>query len=88
MVTDPTVMVAGIGGLATILAATLPMLLRGRRDIRHVKEQVTNSHTTNLRDDISAIAARVDLVLTDTAWMRREQTDLAGRIARLEERGT
>lgn len=86
MITDPTVLVAGIGGLATILAATLPMLLRGRRDIRHVKEQVTNSHTTNLRDDITAIADRVDLVLLDTSWMRREQADLTHRVSRLEER--
>lgn len=81
-----TLVTGGLGAVSTVMAATLPVLLRGRRDIKHVKDQVTNSHATNLRDDITAIGERVDLVLLDTSWMRREQHDLTQRVIRLEER--
>lgn len=41
--------------LVTIITATLPRLLRQGRDIAEVKDQVKNSHGTNLRDDLDAL---------------------------------
>lgn len=41
--------------LATVLTIALPRLIAQGRDLREVKNQVKNSHGTNLRDDLDAL---------------------------------
>jgi hypothetical protein len=45
--------------VVVIVSATLPRLLKQGRDIKEVKEQVKNSHGTNLRDDLDALRYEV-----------------------------
>lgn len=45
--------------LATVITVALPRLLAQGRDIAEVKDQVQNSHKTNLRDDLDAL--RIEL---------------------------
>lgn len=45
--------------LVTVITITLPRLLAQGRDIAEVKDQVKNSHRTNLRDDLDALRYEV-----------------------------
>jgi hypothetical protein len=74
--------VAGVFGLLSIVAQQL--LARARKDMQVVKEQVANSHGTNLRDDLDFIRDLVLDVKTDVAWVRRDHLDLSHRVALLE----
>lgn len=74
--------VAGVFGLLSITAQQL--LARARKDMAVVKEQVANSHGTNLRDDLDFIRDLVLDVKTDIAWVRRDHLDLSHRVALLE----
>lgn len=47
---DPTIVVAVIGAVAAIITTYLQF--RQRRRVEEVHEQVKNTHTTNLREDI------------------------------------
>lgn len=69
-----------------------------RRDVRGqgtlletVREQVQNSHGTNLRDDVDRVLGGIDrlaeqlgTVQLDVSWLRREQLDQAKRLGLLE----
>lgn len=50
-----TLLAAGIGALALILAAmvtvTIPLLVNIRRHAAQASDQLANSHTTNMRDE-------------------------------------
>ena len=46
--------IALIGGLVAMYGVTIPLLVSTRRHAKQANEQVTNSHTTNLRDDMDA----------------------------------
>ena len=95
--TDPTVLAAFIGGVFALVAALVsvmvPKLHRQGRDMKTIREQVQNSHGTNLRDDLDFVR---DLVLgvheelkdmrTDIAWERRERADLTRRVELVEEK--
>jgi len=81
----------GLGLVAAISAATIPRIHRQGRALEVVKEQVVNSHRTNLRDDLDvirdemregfrALADAISNVNTDLAWERRERMDLAERL--------
>lgn len=77
--------------VATLISVVLPKLWKQGRAIHEVREQVSNSHGSNLRDDLDLVR---DLVLdvreglkdlrTDMAWERRERADMTKRIERLE----
>ncbi len=45
-------MIALIGGLVAMYGVTIPLLISARRHAKSANEQVTNAHTTNLRDDM------------------------------------
>jgi hypothetical protein len=56
-----------------------------------VREQVQNSHGTNLRDDVDRVLNGIDrladqmaTVQLDVSWIRREQLDQADRLGILE----
>jgi len=78
------------GGLAlagVLTTVILPKILKQGRAIHAVREQVQNSHGTNLRDDldqvlygIGHITEQIADIRTDLAWERRERMDLAERL--------
>lgn len=82
---------SGCGLVATLVAVIVPKLWKAGRVQAEIRDQVSNSHGTNLRDDLDHVR---DLVMgvheellnlrTDAAWERRERTDLTRRIERLE----
>ena len=77
--------VAAIGSGGLIAAAALPLMWRSHgRQLGEIKEQVANSHGTNLRDDLDFIRDLVLDVKTDVAWVRRDHVDLTHRVALLE----
>lgn len=76
-----------VGVLVTVIA---PRVIRQGRALDEVRDQVSNSHGTNLRDDLDLIrdemragfhllTDRLSDVATDLAWERRERMDLAER---------
>lgn len=74
--------VAGLFGLLSIIAQQL--LARAKKDMAEVKEQVSNSHGTNLRDDLDFIRDLVLDVRADIGWVRRDHLDLTHRVTLLE----
>lgn len=48
-----------IGFAGTVLAVLIPLMWRQGRKLNAVHEQVTNSHPTNLRDDIDSLRNEV-----------------------------
>lgn len=77
--------------MATLVTVLLPKLWRQSRDIREVKDQVQNSHGTNLRDDIDAfryevragfgqVHQRLNVMHLDIATERQERLRLAERL--------
>lgn len=88
---DPLVLSALIAAGASIIVAVigfitviLPKMLKHGEDLSEVKEQVRNSHPTNLRDDLDFIRDVLLETRTDVAWIRREQLDQARRLTILE----
>lgn len=92
---DPQVLAAWIIGgltlLTAILGIVLPKLLSQGRAIGRIHDQVTNSHETNLREDIDDLRAlmihgfqtmgdQMSDIRLDVAWERRERMDLAERM--------
>lgn len=75
-------LIAGLFGLLSIIAQQL--LARARKDMAVVKEQIANSHGTNLRDDLDFIRDLVLDVKTDIGWVRRDHVDLVHRVTLLE----
>lgn len=81
----------GLGLIAAVLAAAIPRLHRQTKALEVVREQVQNTHTTNMRDDLDLIRDEmrngftqlreaVRNVHIDLAWERRERIDLAERL--------
>lgn len=87
---------AGDTALVALIYAGLPLLGGGvawfvkhlltvRRVLGAVNDQVTNSHGTNLREDLDFIRDLVLDVKADTAWVRRDHIDLVKRVEKLED---
>ncbi|QIS16507.1 DUF2746 domain-containing protein [Nocardia arthritidis] len=57
-------------------------------DLKEVKEQVTNSHNSNLRDDLDEIAKEVRGVRQDIAELRAEVRDLRGQVRDIRQEST
>lgn len=99
---NDVVAAALISGLAAVMVAVVTVIgsrmakhgkqiAANREDMQVVREQVTNAHNTNLRDDLDTLR---DLVTSgfhemreglhdmrvDLAWERRERQDLARRL--------
>lgn len=70
---DPTVQVALVTGVAALATATVPILLQ-RKQLRRVEDQVVNSHSTNLRDDVDRVIEGLERVLAN---QRRHDAELA-----------
>ena len=88
---DPIVQVAIVGGAASVMCALIglfgviiPKLHKNTASLHEVKEQVRNSHGTNLRDDLDFIRDVVLDVRADVAWVRRDHLDLTKRVQTLE----
>lgn len=82
---------SGFALVGTLAALIVPRQRRQGRQLELVREQVQNSHGTNLRDDIDALAHRMDMLLEgmstlrlDVTWLRREQVDVESRLTNLE----
>jgi hypothetical protein len=75
----------GVPMLGGAVAWLVKHLLTVRKVLGLVNEQVTNSHGSNLRDDLDLIRDLVLDVKADTAWVRRDHIDLVSRVKRLEE---
>lgn len=78
-----------------VLVAAVPVILGGAgwlikhllsvtKVLGEVKDQVANSHGSNLRDDLDFIRDLILDVKADTAWVRRDHFDLTRRVERLE----
>lgn len=92
---DPSVQTAlitgGFGLVASIVGYVAPRVNRSWRGVMEVRQQVSNGHATNLRDDIDEIlrgqaqllanqaehSAQIGDLRTDLEWERRERMDLA-----------
>lgn len=90
LVIEPTVQVSMIAAFASVIVALLGLLAEGMRrnhnalravkkDTRGTREQVENSHSTNLRDDIDLLAqllekqdTKSDAVLEAVTYLRRD----------------
>jgi uncharacterized membrane protein len=92
---DPQVVssfiVAGFALVGVLAGLIVPRLHRNTRELKaqagtleSVREQVQNSHGTNLRDDLDFIREVLLETRTDVAWIRREQLDQARRLVLLE----
>jgi hypothetical protein len=69
---------AGVGWLVKHLIGV-------RRVLGIVNEQVTNSHGSNLRDDLDFMRDVLLDVRADMTWVRRDHIDLTKRVKRLED---
>lgn len=67
---DPTIVVALIAALAGIVTTVLQ--LRQRKQVGEVHEQVKNTHSTNLREDMDKMANLLRHVRGELAGLRRE----------------
>ncbi|MEU9795074.1 DUF2746 domain-containing protein [Streptomyces sparsogenes] len=89
-----TVTVALVGVVVELLRRQAGALREVREHAQEARDQVANTHTTNLRDDLDAVAERIDRVLalqeqhsadiaalrTDIAHERRERLAVAERL--------
>lgn len=94
------VLAATITGVLAVIGIYVGAVLnRQHKTMAEVKEQVANSHSTNLRHDVDRVihgmdelkqmahaqATALNNMRLDMGWERRERIDLAGRVSRLEE---
>jgi hypothetical protein len=95
-----TVQAALVSGVFLVLVAIVslvPQLVRQHRDVREIRDQVSNSHKTNMRDDIDllhrsvtwgfqAVHHRLDNVQSDIDVEKEARLQLARELAdRLEK---
>jgi hypothetical protein len=84
------------GVLVALITVGLPMvggsiawlvthLLNVRKVLGLVNEQVTNSHGSNLREDLDFMRDVLLDVRADMSWLRRDHQDLTRRVDRLED---
>lgn len=90
---DPIIAAALIAGAASVVVAIiglfgliLPRLHKNTASLNEVKDQISNDHGSNLRDDLDFIRDVVLDVKADTAWVRRDHLDLVGRVDRIERK--
>lgn len=79
----------GLAGVALVQVGTLTALLiqqrRSNRDLGDVKDQVQNSHTTNLRDDIDGMKRSVEALVDIPRDIRGIREDIGGMRGELRE---
>lgn len=91
---DPTVQAAGVVAFGSIIVALLGLLAEGMRrnhnalravkkDTRGTREQVENSHSTNLRDDIDTLTGLVERVADRTERLVEGQVALKADVHQL-----
>lgn len=94
---DPSIWVAIISVLGTLTATFGPKLLKallaGVSKLDEVHEQVKNTHSTNLREDLDVIAELVRGVQADIAGLRQdirqerqERVDLDARVTTIVQK--
>lgn len=90
---------SGFALVGVLAGLIVPRLHKNTRTLRAqdavletVREQVQNSHGTNLREDVDKVLAgigrldeRLTVVALDVNWLRREQFDQARRLTLIEE---
>lgn len=67
------IVVAAIAGVALVISSRESK--RGKRMERHtaeIHEQVRNSHTTNLRDDVDSVTRRLDRISADIGDVKHQ----------------
>src|SRR5881392_1484492 len=96
---DPSVQVAIITSLFGLITLLATHMLKSHKAMNQVKEQVMNSHSTNLRDDVTTVLNKLDRVIhiqdkhtddisllrLDVSWNRHEMRDLSRRVHNIEE---
>ncbi|MFE2104301.1 DUF2746 domain-containing protein [Kitasatospora sp. NPDC059463] len=82
---EPTVQVALVSAGGAITAALVGVLVelvrRQGSTVAEVRDQVANSHGTNLRDDLDHVIERLGLVLDGQERHNAELASLRGEIA-------
>lgn len=78
---NDAVLIAVIGGVVAMYGVTIPLLVSARKHAKSANDQVKNSHTTNLRDDMddNAEASRSRI-----ARVERRVARIEGGIHRIE----
>lgn len=96
LVVDPTVQVSMIAAFASVIVALLGLLAEGMRrnhnalravkkDTRGTREQVENSHSTNLRDDIDVIVEKIERVAEIAEGLAEGQQNMTIRVNQLRD---
>lgn len=91
---EPTVQISIIAAFASVIVALLGLLAEAMRrnhnavraikkDTVNTKEQVANSHSTNLREDIDVITGLVEKVAVNTEKLRDGQANIVSRVSEL-----
>ena len=89
-----TVVVALVGAVVELLRRQAGALSEMRDNVQVARDHVANTHSTNLRDDLDAVAYRIDRVLSlqerhgeeiaalrsDIAHERRERLTVVARL--------
>ncbi|MFF3249745.1 DUF2746 domain-containing protein [Actinacidiphila glaucinigra] len=76
-----TVTVALIGIVAELLRRQAGALAEVREHAREARDQVSNTHSTNLRDDLDSVMSRIDRVIDAQEVHGRELAGLREDIA-------
>jgi hypothetical protein len=85
---------AGFPLIAAMASLLIPILLKQHKALNEVRDQVSNSHKSNLRDDLDRALVGINKLLqgqerhteqintltVDVAWLRRETYDLDKRM--------
>jgi hypothetical protein len=83
------VLIALIGGLVAMYGVTIPLLVSARKHAKTASDQVTNSHETNLREDLDEKhednAGRLGRVEGKVKGLRTDVTSLGRGIRRIED---
>lgn len=81
--------VALIGGMVALYSVTIPLLFSTRKHAKSADEQVTNSHTVNLRDDMdekhSDNRSRLSKVETRMGGVERRVGGVERGVQRIED---
>ncbi|GGN40138.1 phosphoenolpyruvate-protein kinase (PTS system EI component) [Actinoplanes campanulatus] len=72
--------------IVALLGLGLEFMRRSHKRIGEVREQVANSHKTNLRDDIDRVLDGIDGLRQEIRHERAERLALENRVDRLAEK--
>lgn len=93
-VTDFSTAISGIVGTVLLLVVGL-VWVKTRRwfeevilDVRATKKQTVNSHTTNLRDDITEALTKIDTLTTSVGDVANDMGEMKASMSRLDSRQT